>query len=155
LWNVRRINWRQYCKCGMGLKMHLIRQLTKKKYFQECNDEVDTKVFVNSLILGGLYTIAYILISCLIKPVGRGWVLSKYIFIIFATFSVLMMRFLILSSILPVYVWYVWTSIAMGLWTNCSRSIIFCILGILWHLYINNKWCGGWAVSDNTQVYIV
>jgi hypothetical protein len=82
--------------------------------FQECNDEVDSKVFVNSLILGGLYTIAYVFISLLIKPVGRGWVLSKYIFIISTTFSVLMMQFLFLSSILPIHVWYVWTSIAMG-----------------------------------------
>jgi hypothetical protein len=44
----------------------------------ECNDEVNTETFVATLMLGGLYTVAYVLLSLLMKPVGRGWMLSEF-----------------------------------------------------------------------------
>jgi hypothetical protein len=42
-----------------------------------CNDEVNTETFVATLMLGGLYTVGYVLLSLLMKPVGRGIMLSE------------------------------------------------------------------------------
>jgi hypothetical protein len=42
----------------------------------ECSEGVNTEVFINTLGVGGLYVVTFTMVALLMKPVGRGRILS-------------------------------------------------------------------------------
>lgn len=47
---------------------------------QECEDTVSSEAFINSIMVGVYYLLGYVLISMLMKPLGRRWILTFSLF---------------------------------------------------------------------------
>uniref|UniRef100_A0A336LUM0 CSON005174 protein n=1 Tax=Culicoides sonorensis TaxID=179676 RepID=A0A336LUM0_CULSO len=47
---------------------------------QDCDNSVSSEAFINSVMVGVYYTLGYVLISMLMKPLGRGWILGFSLF---------------------------------------------------------------------------
>lgn len=65
--------------CGVLMSKPLVNKSDESG--EECHDTLSSEAYMPAFILGSIYSLAFIVISCLSLLIERGWISCKFFFL--------------------------------------------------------------------------